>query len=143
MYFLLYSSSAVRPFDDEQLRHLLEISSKNNAAVNVSGMLLYHEGNFLQYIEGEKDDVTSLYARIEGDERHHGLFLLDSGELEQRALPAWTMGYVRLDAAQQALLSSFDSNAGALEQALDAELPRTVLSMMRTFYRTAHRYVGT
>jgi hypothetical protein len=50
------------------------------------------------------------------------------------------MGYNRLDAAQQKLLGSFDLSAQALEQALDAELPRTVHSMMRTFYRTAHRY---
>ena len=140
MHFVLYASSAVRPLDDDQIQGLLEVSRRNNATVNVSGMLLYYEGSFLQYIEGEKEDVMSLYARIADDRRHHGLFVLDSDTIDDRAVSAWTMGYNRLDAAQQKLLGSFDLSAQALEQALDVELPRTVHSMMRTFYRTAHRY---
>lgn len=140
MYYLLYASTAVERLSDEQLEDLLKVSRQNNAAVSVSGMLLYFDGSFIQYIEGEKSDVLTLFERISADPRHFGLFVLDQGELDAKALPDWKMGYTRLRADEREVLGAFDLNKQALEQELDPELPRSVLSMIRTFYRTAKRY---
>jgi Sensors of blue-light using FAD. len=48
MFFLVYVSSATRPFSREDLRVLLETCRKNNAELGVTGMLLYKDGNFMQ-----------------------------------------------------------------------------------------------
>jgi hypothetical protein len=40
MFFLVYVSSATRPFSGEDLRALLETCRKNNAGLGVTGMLL-------------------------------------------------------------------------------------------------------
>lgn len=140
MYYLLYASSAVERFSDEQLEALLEVSRRNNETVNVSGMLLYYDGSFIQYIEGEKADVETLFERISLDSRHFGVFVLDKGDISTRALPHWKMGYTSLSAEDEKTLGAFDLTKEALELELDPELPRSVLSMMRTFYRTANRY---
>lgn len=103
-------------------------------------MLLYYEGNFLQYLEGTEEDVNALFARILDDTRHHGLFVLERGDIDDRAFSAWTMGYKRFENEQPDALGGFDLSAEALEKKLPAELPVMVMSMMRTFYRTAHRY---
>jgi len=47
MYYLLYASTAVERMNDEQLESILEVYRCNNAAVNVSGMLLYDDGSFI------------------------------------------------------------------------------------------------
>lgn len=46
------------------------------------------------------------------------------------------MGYEVLPEAAKAELGRFDLNRKSLEESLDPELPRSVLSMMRTFYKT-------
>ena len=58
MHYVLYASTAAIPFSDNDLADLLRVSRRNNASTNVSGMLHYHDSSFLQYIEGEIEDVT-------------------------------------------------------------------------------------
>jgi hypothetical protein len=140
MYYFLYASSAVRPFDASELDALLQVSRRNNAAADVSGMLLHHDGSFLQYLEGNEEDVSGVFERISKDPRHHGVFVLDKGSMAARALPSWSMGYEPLDAEQQEQVGGFNLNKADLERALDPELPRSVLSMMRTFDRTSYRF---
>ncbi len=57
MFFLVYVSSATRPFSGEDLRALLETCRKDNAELGVTGMLLYKDGNFMQVLEGDEDAV--------------------------------------------------------------------------------------
>lgn len=140
MYYILYASSAALPFSGSDLEALLAVSRRNNARVGVTGMLLYHEGSFIQYIEGQKTNVRSLFERISRDPRHRGIFELESGEIETRALPEWSMGYEPAGEHAGDLFGRFDLRRESLEAALDPRLPKTALAMMRTFYETATRF---
>ncbi len=64
MFFLVYVSSATRPFSGEDLRALLATCRKNNAELGVTGMLLYKDGNFMQVLEGDEEAVRGLYEKI-------------------------------------------------------------------------------
>ncbi len=57
MFFLVYVSSAVRPFSRVDLDDLLATSRANNARVGITGMLLYKDGNFMQVLEGDEEAV--------------------------------------------------------------------------------------
>jgi hypothetical protein len=57
LYSLIYVSSAVRAFTAAQLRELLVVCEKNNRRDQVSGMLLYKGGNFMQVLEGPESSV--------------------------------------------------------------------------------------
>jgi hypothetical protein len=97
MFFLVYVSSATRPFSGEDLRALLATCRKNNAELGVTGMLLYKDGNFMQVLEGDEGAVRGLYARIAEDTRHGGEMTLQQGFTEGRQFPDWSMGFRDLD----------------------------------------------
>jgi hypothetical protein len=66
MYQVFYSSAALVPFSDAELTDLLAVSRANNLRLGVTGMLLYHDGSFLQALEGEETIVERLYAKSAG-----------------------------------------------------------------------------
>ena len=93
MISLIYVSSAVEPFSKAELLTLLETSRRNNALINVTGMLLYKDGNFMQVIEGEEADIRKLQTRISLNPRHNGLITLLEQSIEQRQFSDWSMGF--------------------------------------------------
>ena len=104
MIYIIYMSSATRAFSTADLSKLLEKARRNNAKLNVTGMLLYKEGNFLQLLEGEAEVVMALYEFIKNNPDHYGATILDQGEISERLFGDWSMGFCNLqDAAVQAL----------------------------------------
>ena len=97
MYHLIYVSSAVNLFSDQQLKDLLEVSRRNNSERDLSGMLLYVDGNFIQVLEGEKADVLTIYDRVSRDPRHCGVITLLQGDITHRDFTDWSMGFRKLN----------------------------------------------
>jgi hypothetical protein len=100
MYFMTYVSSATTQFSNDELVDLLDISRRNNELSNITGMLLYKEGNFLQVLEGEKSAVKALFEKVSRDPRHKGVLVLLEGEIDQRDFPDWSMGFKNLTALE-------------------------------------------
>ena len=88
-----YLSKAVDVFSDHDLDQLLTNFRRNNAAASVTGALLYHNGYFMQLIEGQLDAINAIYDRIQADPRHEVLSVLFEDEISARFFPDWTMGY--------------------------------------------------
>ena len=57
-------------------------------------MLLYHDGSFLQVIEGDATVLEALFQRIGGDKRHHSFITLLRREVEAPHFGDWAMGFV-------------------------------------------------
>lgn len=94
--YLTYFSSATRRFSQNDLKHLLEISRRKNAPNRITGLLLYRDGHFLQYLEGPADNVKATYDRIARDLRHDSPRIVGSGQIRRRMFPEWSMGYKNL-----------------------------------------------
>lgn len=97
LYRLIYISSGYTKFAMDELRAIIDVSVKNNAAVDVTGMLLYLDGNFLQLLEGKPDDVEAVYDRILRDSRHSGAMVLSRADVAERLFPDWAMGLKNID----------------------------------------------
>ena len=97
MICIAYVSTALRPPTAAELEEILTVSRRNNQAQGVTGLLCHHDGSFLQFLEGEEDDVEAVYARIAEDPRHHSLIRMYRREISGRLFPAWTMGLVKPD----------------------------------------------
>lgn len=69
MIYLVYVSSAVKLFSSAELQQLLRGARENNSSRDITGMLLYKDGNFMQVLEGEKEPVLALRDRISRDPR--------------------------------------------------------------------------
>ena len=79
---------------------LLTRSRQRNSLLNVSGMLIYKDGNFMQLLEGDQATVEALYRRIDKDTRHAGICKLLGGFTPQREFPNWSMGFCNLNSAE-------------------------------------------
>lgn len=93
--FIIYGSIAVNPFTDQALLGLLDGARAFNARHAITGLLLYRNGLFLQYLEGPIGDLEALYARIEKDPRHRAVTIVSCGESE-RQFGDWSMGFQNL-----------------------------------------------
>jgi len=101
----VYVSAAPAQTSPEIIQEILDVSRNNNARDNITGLLIYHDGNFFQVLEGPDAAVTACYDRIGRDSRHTGLINLLRVEPERRLFPVWSMSFVpfsKLDPEQQA-----------------------------------------
>lgn len=87
LYFLVYVSSATTLFSRSDIHDILSASRVNNARSDISGALLYEDGNVMQVLEGTEARVRSLHATIEGDPRHRGLITIWDGQQQTRQFP--------------------------------------------------------
>lgn len=93
MKYIIYLSTASIYFKKETLETMLVNFRINNEANQITGMMLFSEGTFLQVLEGNDQDVGNLIKKIEKDKRHHSLVRLDSQQIQQRIFPDWSMGF--------------------------------------------------
>lgn len=97
MKHILYVSSARELFSSAQLTDLLTGSRERNAAKDISGLLLYRDGNFMQLLEGPDAAVQATHDRIQQDPRHHGVITMLNTPTDERIFPDWSMGFTDLD----------------------------------------------
>lgn len=93
MVQLIYSSAAVTPFTPSQLAGLLHLARRRNDLFDVTGMLLYHSGSFLQVLEGPESGIDMIYRSIARDKRHASHKLLHRGTVSRREFRGWSMGF--------------------------------------------------
>ncbi|MEZ5933372.1 MAG: BLUF domain-containing protein [Alphaproteobacteria bacterium] len=91
----VYASAASDSFTSADLDTLLTTARARNEAAGVTGILLYHDGSFLQVLEGEEATVSEVYDRISKDKRHSELSLIFRGTIDERNFGAWSMGFYR------------------------------------------------
>ena len=81
----------------ENLLSILADSRRNNLSNEITGILLYSEGVFMQALEGKEDLVMELYKKIEQDPRHKNMIMLISDDIKERTFPEWSMAFLPLD----------------------------------------------
>jgi hypothetical protein len=89
---IAYVSAESRPLSISELEAILIGARTHNARRGVTGVLLHHERNFLQYFEGPPEEVAETYARIRASTAHTGIIELHNERIAQREFGDWTMG---------------------------------------------------
>lgn len=97
MYQLTYISKAIPDIKRQDLDDILEEADAENAIRNITGCLIYHNGRFVQILEGSKEDLRYIYRKIEADPRHHTVTLLWENEIDHRFFAQWNMAFYRAD----------------------------------------------
>ncbi len=98
LYNLVYVSTRATTCTTPELKSILSSSRQRNASQAITGVLLYSDNRFLQYLEGDKDTIMALYRQIEKDKRHYYVTMLYHVPIEERIFPSWQMAYRDLDA---------------------------------------------
>ncbi|WP_425389556.1 BLUF domain-containing protein [Ekhidna sp.] len=110
LYRLIYTSFRKPECDEEEIDNILSACKKNNPGRNVTGVLLHSDKRFIQYIEGEKDEVLDLYELIKDDPRHTSVNQRNFEPIANRIFPSWEMGYKDVDKI------AFDTDASSINE---------------------------
>ena len=97
MLSLIYVSSSIKLLSDAELLDILKVSRENNASEEITGLLLYKSGNFMQVLEGPDEVVDALYEKIKADPRHKGVSIISREQISARQFSAWEMAFQNLD----------------------------------------------
>ena len=100
-YAISYVSSVSHTLSNDQIQEVLDYSRNWNIEHNITGILLYSEGNFFQVLEGDKDLLQSLFSRISMDERHRNLITLFRKEVSETKFNTYKSDFISLDSRFQ------------------------------------------
>ena len=97
-YAISYVSTAAEKLNDTDISDILEKAEENNNRQDITGLLLYSEGNFFQIIEGEKDKVISLFEKIKEDDRHKDVIKLFGKPIHKDSFDGYKSDFISEDA---------------------------------------------
>jgi len=135
MYQLVYVSAASTALRDTDLNQILDSARRNNRPRDVTGMLLLIDQGFLQVLEGPKDAVLEIFARIRADDRHGAVRVLVQHEAPERLFPNWSMGFEKLNPSHALTADVFAVTREAIQNAVEPERAVEIATLLRTFYK--------
>jgi hypothetical protein len=94
---LIYVSTRKPNCSAEEIEKILASCKKNNAQYDITGVLLYSDTHFIQYLEGTYKEIIALYDKIKTDQRHKNAMLISSSPIQSRSFPSWQMGAKKID----------------------------------------------
>lgn len=117
---LVYISTATAPLDDAALHGILTRARENNARLDVTGMLLYREGQFVQILEGASGAVHDLADEIRADPRHTDMSVILDEPIEAREFSDWSMGFQPMSTPRTALPDGFRDTFADLDASAES-----------------------
>lgn len=94
---LVYVSKRSPRCSEQDIENILEASIRNNQKDNVTGVLLYSKEKFLQCIEGDFKQLSTLYEKIKKDKRHYDAVMIALNPVKERNFPSWQMAGKSVD----------------------------------------------
>jgi Sensors of blue-light using FAD len=136
LFNVVYCSRAAAGIDAAAVDRIITASQRNNARWGITGMLVFGEGVFFQWLEGPRGAIQRLLEMLRSDPRHEQIVLLSEvEEARERLFPQWDMELVGADhirdvladaleeehaphdaAALRALLAEIDARGGGAAQ---------------------------
>ncbi len=99
---LIYSSKSTSDIiTNLSIAIIVGEAERNNRRDDITGVLLTIDQDFVQVLEGEKNDLDRLLMRLKADRRHTDLEVLDRGQASRRLFGNWSMMASQIDPFQR------------------------------------------
>ena len=108
MHELTYTSIAERNINTKDLNDILDKATEFNKMHSLTGCLVYHNGQFVQTLHGDKKTIFGLFEKIKLDSRHTNVNLVWEGPAEKEVFQGWHMAYYSPD-------NSLNNDEGIIE----------------------------
>lgn len=135
---IVYFSTWREPFQEKELIATLEQSRQKNAVDGITSVTLYVRGNIIQVLEGRKEAVEALYARIEKDPQHTQLNKVLSRPIRERLFVSTSLAYETITTRQFEELKSVVDLDNTQPMERTAQEP-FILKLIKVFYES-NRY---
>lgn len=96
MRCIVYISMETRRLTRADILEILRVSRMKNTVHGITGVLLHHDGLFLQVLEGDAARLEELLGVLRHDRRHREVRVLLDEAITERHFPDWSMGVVDL-----------------------------------------------
>ena len=93
---IVYVSTSTHDLSQLELDELLKSIRAKNKKNNITGLLLYNDGMFIQVIEGDVKRIIDLFELVKSDARHKNIVELLKEPIKKRSFPDWSMGFKRI-----------------------------------------------
>jgi hypothetical protein len=94
LHSITYTSVASYALSKADIEHLLCSARRRNLEEHITGVLLYAEGRFMQYLEGPQAGLEVVMTNINDSPLHHHVDVRAMQAIESREYEAWSMAYV-------------------------------------------------
>lgn len=106
---------------------IIGVSEQSNRRDHLTGVLMRHDGRFLQVLEGARADLNRVMARVTKDRRHDNLRILSDQPISERLFPAWAMARLEATPEVEAFLATDMTLAD-----IPAEVDRLLAGLVQT-----------
>ncbi len=93
LFQLVYKSQAAENISYTDILHILREARASNSLRDITGVLVFREGTFLQLLEGEEAEIRELIKKIFEDDRHYHCKVLAEAATSDRIFPEYSMAY--------------------------------------------------
>ncbi|MWD29689.1 blue light sensor protein [Aquicoccus sp. SCR17] len=97
LFTLSYLSAAQLELSDADIAALANRSQVRNRNLDITGLLLFDGGYFMQTLEGPRDAVAEVFRDILKDPRHSAISPFAVKFISDRKFPTWAMQLVPRD----------------------------------------------
>lgn len=132
MKSIVYTSTAKIPVDITVIRDILNISIRNNEESEITGILVYLDGTFLQVLEGPETLINETFDKIKCDARHHNVVVLSEEHIKEREFPKWHMAFRETNQGEAKGLTGY-KNLDELKSLCEVETG-LAKSLVKSFY---------
>jgi len=119
LFHLGYVSTETGDMGTQGMIELMTEARRINTERDITGLLLHREKSFYQVLEGTEGEVRRTFASIEKDERHTAVDVLFNGEIEEREIADWRMGFLNLDGVEIETLQGYSDFLSREDNAKD------------------------
>jgi hypothetical protein len=134
VHHILYRSRATHSFTDTELTELVAHSRPYNTYSDITGLLCYSDGYFVQFLEGPEMAVLELYAAIQQDPRHEQVETLSDAAGSARWFADWRMAVVSVSPPEfYWLLSHLEARKHTLIQPQIPIMDPYLLTLLEAF----------
>jgi hypothetical protein len=116
---------------DLEIDAIIKASVRNNRDSRVTGLLLSHQGWFLQVLEGAPVAVQTTFGRIINDSRHAGSHVITAAPIDERMFGEWDMCARQLRKEDGAILGVLDAKNTFEPTRFDAKTSLRLLMAVR------------
>lgn len=146
MFRLIYRSVTHEEMSPEAISELVNHARRRNGLDRITGLLLYHDRQVFQVLEGDEAAVRACYARVKSDPRHGQIVTISEKPATTRAFSKWFLGYKdpsRLPLMARAGALTFDQIADRLDAVAEIDDVRegkqALVSQLDAFLKRAAR----
>lgn len=100
LHMIAYISQAKQPYDaiEKDIIDIMNTAKEMNPQFDITGVLFFNQGLFMQVIEGQQSHLNQLMKNIKADSRHEKLEILIDESVSKRGFPSWNMDCFNLSA---------------------------------------------